>query len=201
VKTDSVGNTIWSKSYSGGDNEEIFSIDTTNDNGFIFTGRSNSFANRSLDIYIVKTDSLGNSGCNDFDITTFAENNVSLSATDHPQVTPVTFTSINANYTVAGFDSTIVLCNATNIFSPDKKDGLEIYPNPSTGKFSISLPGNYSTATIQIINSIGEIVYVSMVTSQTSKQIDLKNLPDGIYFVNVISGHELMRGKIVVVRD
>jgi hypothetical protein len=61
VRTDHAGNTIWSKSY-GGANEDYFnSIGNTNDNGFILAGFTNSFVqlSDSGNIYLVKVDFQG----------------------------------------------------------------------------------------------------------------------------------------------
>lgn len=68
VKTDSMGNVLWDKTYGGNDNEALSSLDVTSDNGFILAGSSKSNASGSksenslgqYDYWIVKTDSAGN---------------------------------------------------------------------------------------------------------------------------------------------
>ncbi len=60
VKIDSAGNHKWSKTYGGDGNEEGFSVATTSDHGFAFVGLTNSFGNGGYDVYLVKTDSMGN---------------------------------------------------------------------------------------------------------------------------------------------
>ncbi|MBC8173527.1 MAG: T9SS type A sorting domain-containing protein, partial [Chitinophagales bacterium] len=68
VKLDSVGNIIWENTIGSGKNDELNSIQTTQDGGFILGGISNSNANHDKtdaliakeDYWAVKLDSLGN---------------------------------------------------------------------------------------------------------------------------------------------
>lgn len=198
IMTDSAGNGMWMKGISGGDNEEFYSIATANDGGFILTGVSNSFANRGWDLFLVKTDSLLQSGCNDFNISNFTQRNFTLSAQDHTQSSPLSYTSNDLIYTSGTGGSTIALCGVLNISSTNQGERMLLYPNPSFGLISLQFPDNFSTGNLQIVNSIGELVYVSTFTSETSKEIELKNLSSGIYFVIVNSGGEVWREKIVL---
>jgi hypothetical protein len=59
IRTDSLGNVIWSKIYGGDSSEDGSSVEPTPDGGYIVCGRSNSFGNGQPDIWILKTDSLG----------------------------------------------------------------------------------------------------------------------------------------------
>ena len=59
IKTDSLGDTLWTKKYGGADAEGGFSVQQTADKGYIITGRTESFGAGSYDVYIVRTDSLG----------------------------------------------------------------------------------------------------------------------------------------------
>jgi hypothetical protein len=58
VKTDSMGNTLWTNTYGGGDPERAYSVQQTSDGGYILAGFSSSFSVGS-DLYLVKTDSMG----------------------------------------------------------------------------------------------------------------------------------------------
>ncbi len=59
IRTDAEGNTIWSKMY-GGDGDDIgYSAESTPDGGFIVCGFTYSFSSGGRDIWILKTDSLG----------------------------------------------------------------------------------------------------------------------------------------------
>jgi len=60
MKTDSMGNVLWSKSYSGAHYNGVNTMTLTTDKGFIVAGNTNSFNAGSSDIYIVRIDSVGN---------------------------------------------------------------------------------------------------------------------------------------------
>lgn len=59
VKVDSDANFLWSKSYGGLFTENCQSILETADTGFIMVGYTNSFGAGQYDVYVVKTDSIG----------------------------------------------------------------------------------------------------------------------------------------------
>ena len=59
VKTDSVGDTLWTRTYGGCDDDEGYSVAQTSDGGYIVAGRTESFGAGSGDVYLVKTDAVG----------------------------------------------------------------------------------------------------------------------------------------------
>jgi hypothetical protein len=59
VKTDSLGDTLWTRTYGGTLNEEGRSVQQTTDNGFIILGWTESFGAGGHDLYLIKTNSLG----------------------------------------------------------------------------------------------------------------------------------------------
>ena len=65
VKLDSDGNLLWSKSYGGSGNDFGWSVEQTTDSGFVITGNTDSFGRGNRDVYLIKTDRFGNSGCHE----------------------------------------------------------------------------------------------------------------------------------------
>ena len=59
VKTDANGDTLWTRTFGGANDDEGYSLCLTDDSGFIIAGTTSSFGGW-LDVYIIKTDSLGN---------------------------------------------------------------------------------------------------------------------------------------------
>lgn len=59
VKTDSLGDTLWTKTYGGSDWDFGYSIQITPDSGFIICGETYSFGNGNSDVYVVKTNKSG----------------------------------------------------------------------------------------------------------------------------------------------
>jgi hypothetical protein len=60
LRTDSFGDTLWTKTYGGVYEDEGYSVSQTTDGGFIIAGSTESFGEGSDDFWIIKTDSLGN---------------------------------------------------------------------------------------------------------------------------------------------
>ena len=59
VKTDSSGNTAWTMSYGGPNDDYGWSIQLTSDGGYIVSGWTESFGAGNSDAYLIKTDSAG----------------------------------------------------------------------------------------------------------------------------------------------
>jgi hypothetical protein len=59
VKTDSLGNLEWEKTFGGSREEFLTSIRTTLDGGYILAGWTESFGRGESDIYLIKTDPYG----------------------------------------------------------------------------------------------------------------------------------------------
>ena len=59
VRTDSLGDTLWTHTYGGVASEEAYSVQETSDGGFIIAGYTSSFGGPYKNFYLVKTDASG----------------------------------------------------------------------------------------------------------------------------------------------
>jgi hypothetical protein len=77
---------------------------------------------------------------------------------------------------------------------------VNIYPNPTSGKFTISLILNHVQKVSVIVNdAMGNMVYNSMntVRERSTIAVDLKSNPAGMYFVTIITETGTLVRKIV----
>ena len=59
IKTDALGNTLWTRNYGGADDAAGYSVQQTSDGGYVLAGLRNYAGNRICDVYLIKTDASG----------------------------------------------------------------------------------------------------------------------------------------------
>jgi hypothetical protein len=75
---------------------------------------------------------------------------------------------------------------------------VKVYPNPvDRGEFTIELPADNYAASVEMLNSAGQIVY-SGTTRSSNNTVDVKELPKGIYFLRVLSNSGVSTSKLVL---
>lgn len=104
----------------------------------------------------------------------------------------------------SGFITVSGSCS-TGIFEPNIENNISIFPNPTTGSFTISIDDN-GTEKIQlnIFNVLGEKVYTSIFLTKSgkySKEIKLDNILDGVYFVQIKINTKTYSQKLVIQRQ
>ncbi|PQJ09483.1 hypothetical protein CJD36_019785 [Flavipsychrobacter stenotrophus] len=74
---------------------------------------------------------------------------------------------------------------------------LEVYPNPGSGKFTISLPSDNSLSAITITDLAGKII-ATRIIAKDKVDFDLSNYPRGMYIINVTAGEKKYREKVLI---
>ena len=69
IKTDSLGDSLWSRIYGGNESDAGYCVRQTTDEGYIVVGETWSFGSGGRDIYLLKTDSLGLLGIKEDDLS------------------------------------------------------------------------------------------------------------------------------------
>ena len=74
----------------------------------------------------------------------------------------------------------------TGIYDPET-NGISIYPNPSGGMITLTFPNTVEDIQISVFDLIGNKVYESAPekTEAMQKNLDLQNLPSGIYLLHI----------------
>jgi subtilisin family serine protease len=98
----------------------------------------------------------------------------------------------------------VTLINTIGIASKDGRISLNLYPNPSTGLFTMKVGSPYAIEIdLNIVNLLGQVVYTQnniSVKGQLSFSIDPGNLDVGIYMVSIISPHGIANKKLIISR-
>ncbi|PBQ33407.1 hypothetical protein CNR22_17015 [Sphingobacteriaceae bacterium] len=79
--------------------------------------------------------------------------------------------------------------------SKQSLSSLHIYPNPASAEVKIEL--NAGQFNLAVYNAIGQLI-ISKTNNQNFYAIDLSNFAKGIYFIEIESGSEVARKKLVV---
>ena len=74
-----------------------------------------------------------------------------------------------------------------------------IYPNPTTGDFTVDFMGIKTTAEIQVLNFQGNMVYQTKCDNQIKAKIDISYLSGGMYIAVIKSSKKVITKKVVKV--
>lgn len=99
--------------------------------------------------------------------------------------------------------TTSTACNPNGIEQYLLNSSVNIYPNPSAGKFNVSISlVNFNHINVQVINVLGQTVYSwnSDNIPNSNYDLDLSNQPNGLYFVKISDGTNSVVKKIMVNR-
>ncbi len=79
-------------------------------------------------------------------------------------------------------------------------DDIQVYPNPTAGDVYISLPEDMKEElTITVVNMVGAIISEVKVngTANNSFWVDMNNLPNGMYFIQIANDEVIKSEKII----
>ena len=218
VKIDSLGNKLWDKDYGGSADDQLYSLASTHDGGYLLAGTSQSqisgdkSENNSIpnapQTWLIKADSAGNKL---WDKTIFVNGGTTLATA---------FETNDGDYFIGSFtpaeigfyksqpswdssddcwmikfrDTTIItgINEITDVFQ------YNAYPNPFTNELDITISQqNLTKATFTITNLLGETIYnqhESNLSHTYTKMLDLSYLANGVYLVSVtVNGERIVK--------
>lgn len=198
--TDDKGEMKWARTYGGPEDETAKAIITTPDDGFLMTGYARSFSTGGLDVYLVRTDSMGISGC-DQTVESFSTQNITTTE-DTPASVISYGTVIKQRPTLSGRTNTTV-SDPCAILNTDSGEGIEepfsIYPNPANDVLYINSPQASITGTcmVNLFDTFGRRVLHRRIDAGDDT-IALTSLPPGVYVVSIFNGRETFARTIVI---
>jgi len=79
-----------------------------------------------------------------------------------------------------------------------EKYSFDLFPNPATGKVNLQFRYPMQSAHMEIYNSHGALMNSQDVSGVTSTEMDLENLPDGIYLFRVTDLNQHIEKKLLI---
>jgi hypothetical protein len=214
VKFDPSGTPLWGNRSGGMNNEAALSVSVDQSGNAVITGH---YVSPSI---VFGTYTLGNAGVYDLFVTKYDvpgnvlwAKRVGAAGADFGQ--SVAIDGLGNVYVAGDFSSTsivfgpVTLSNVTpagdEVFLAkldittgmsesfdDDNDGISIYPNPSSGKFTVEAKG-----ILTVHNTLGEKIYSEKLVADKT-EIDLSGNAKGIYFIRVDSETGSVTKKIIV---
>ncbi len=195
IKTNSTGNIIWMKIYGGGAWCSGNSVFGASDGGYIIIGNKSSIP---AGAYLIKTDSLGNSGCLESIVTTTTNTPSFTTIIPNDTITTSVTDAVPTTYTSTWTTTLNTLCYVGINELIDILD-IEIFPNPFTSQTTISFSEQQMNTTIKIKDILGkEMKSINF----TGKQciIEKGEMRKGIYFVNITYENKKIINKKIVIQ-
>ena len=198
LNIDNNGNEIWSKTYGGANDDWGNSVQQTNDNGYIIAGSTTSFGSGGYDVYLIKTNSIGDTiwtktfgGLGD-DVGGAVKQTV-----DNGYIIGGTTTSFG-NY----YDVYLIKTDENGLagieYCFNSQTSINIFPNPNNGLFTIQMQNiDYKNMNVEIVNTSGQLVYKNSINSN-SESIDLTNISEGINFIRIAGRKVNITKKILI---
>jgi len=75
---------------------------------------------------------------------------------------------------------------------------VSLYPNPNSGRFTLSSRSDVRNANVQVFNTAGQEVYFGALSQISNQTIDLGDQANGIYYVRITSDSFVENHRIVV---
>jgi hypothetical protein len=203
IKTNSTGDTLWTKAFA--DSVRINyanSVSQTFDGGFIIAGMNDNLGGVPPNPrgYLIKTNSTGHVGCN--------ENNSSIEITS--PLTTIVFqtmqvsaggTESHASPIVSNFVTQVrTICSSVGINEVELQNQLNVFPNPSSCIFHLSVSENMTELKTLIVSDLFGRQIMKRNVHETQFQIDLTNFSEGVYLIKIISGENIFQKKILLIK-
>jgi len=216
IRIDSNGDLIWSRTFGGSQTDHGWSVRQTIDGGFIIAGYTRSFGSVNEDVYLIKTDQMGNSGCNEsiaattWNNTTTIVKNATLTVVGGGGQINTTTTIVNEAATIDSFlcrniPTGIDQSEGSTETNPHQSNLFQNYPNPFNPntliKYTLLAEGYVS---LKIYDSLGKDILTLIDEYKQAGIYEVKfeseHLPSGFYFYKIQAGSFIETKKMVLLK-
>lgn len=209
LKTDEHGDTLWTKTYGGEKAEWGNSIEITADNGFIMTGMTETYGPGFWDVWVVRTDSLGDK----LWTKTFGDSTIDVGYSINKTFdNGYVIGGYGGSYVSYTYDGYLIRLGPEKPVSIEKENNLpneyrlyQNYPNP----FNPSTTVGYTIPTtgfvqLKVYNTLGQVVSTLInehqISGKFSIQFNANYLPSGVYFYKLHAGEFSSVKKMILIK-
>lgn len=205
VKTDAQGAVQWSKTYGGSTssshNEVGRSIEATSDGGYVVAGETMfGFGVGLKNLYLIKTDAQGTSGCNEGTPAT-----VTADFTHQVSVPSLTsssggITTPPATTVLSGATLTHLCASASEIVEVGHGGSLEAFPNPAEGNVKVTGVRMSDVLSLLVTDAQGRVqrtVGVRSGPALESVELEFGDVKPGVYVIHVRTSSAVRSVRLV----
>ena len=118
---------------------------------------------------------------------------------------PVSFQETNVTYNLVGFERAEAVCWAsctpcsTGIETSEKSNkGILAFPNPANDRLFFNGSSSVGITSVRIFNCIGSLVASKQFQSLSNASIEIADLKNGVYFIEIENNNSTSTQKVVV---
>ena len=204
-RVDDDGNVIWWKDYGDPQPwywEAFFRMRVASDGSLLMAGgrtiNGNYDDQTGWDMYVVKTNQQGESGCEiDMNVNV---SDADVSMTEYAVVdSDLTLVETEANFSVIPAATVTALCESfpTAVSASSNENGIHIYPNLADAQIEIKESAELSSSEIRFYDLMGKEIFYS---NKLAGPISISIVPTGFYLYTISSNQGMIvaRGKIYI---
>ena len=168
----------------------------TYDSGFIIAATSDS--SDILNVRLIKSDSLGFTGCNE-QTSASVENPASTISIDSSGIFNFSTYPLNSSEFIINSTGTQQnICSSIGIDEVQRNLKMVIYPNPATDFAIVNTEAFGPAFNLQVYDPLGNLISGFQIKSLVREvSIDLSEFSSGIYFIRASSDAHSWSGKVV----
>jgi hypothetical protein len=198
IKTDSIGDTLWTRNFISSESEFINSIIQTTRNTYSVVGQTLNSVFGAYDIKLMELDINGNEIWSKSYGTAFNDNSYYLKEVKDGYIMAGETSTANGPAAYIIKTDTLGNVNTSTSLSETNKNSVDfsIYPNPTNGVLHIdNYNNNFSNKNIEIYNSFGQLI---LHINSSVIEINMSEFEEGLYHLVIYSDKGISKKNFVL---